>query len=362
VYTLLTCTTLKKLFFILLLLTSAGNAWAIPFTILAKSGLNVRKAGHAKAEVVGKLPFGTVVEAQLTYESTVDHELRYLHPTEEIEGKKGFWMKITYGKIQGYIFSGFCLYGDQWVVPSTAINRDFRLLTNGGYKDAINYDPGMYWYAMVTRNGKMTLKKVEITLKLIHEIPKSGTFEPMDDDWGLPIQVQTNLKDSIFFLLGAKKPLEEKVVFSRFLDTRWNYTDVARFLYPDQTFTTQYNNTHYTFRAYERLVCSANKDTENSKLYQIELKTARYEEHLSKTKNLSTDLYLTESGEKHGQYKTPQLIWTGDVNSDGWLDFIYYAHTMSDGCGVCWSYQLFLSDATSPLGTVRYVANEISCS
>lgn len=83
-----------------------------PFTILSKSGLNVRKEPNSKSEKVASLPFGTVVDAEISFETDIDYIGKYLHHSEIIEGKKGFWMKIKYGSITGYIFSGFGLVGE----------------------------------------------------------------------------------------------------------------------------------------------------------------------------------------------------------------------------------------------------------
>jgi hypothetical protein len=95
---------------------------AEPFTILARSGLNVRKEPNVKSEKVRALPYGTIVDAGKR------HHLKASNQVEEvIEGKKGMWIKITSGNVEGYIFSGFGLYGE-WVTKG---NPDFGLLTVG---------------------------------------------------------------------------------------------------------------------------------------------------------------------------------------------------------------------------------------
>lgn len=159
---------MKKIIKIVVLLLFSASVYAEPFTILAKSGLNVRKEPNSKSERVGILPFGTVVEAEINYESDVDYKYRYKHFSEVIEGKQGFWMKISHGKIEGYIFSGFGLIGE-WVVNSTEINKEYRLLRVGQYCDAINYDPKLNWFALIKANGKLSIKKSEVMLRLAHE-------------------------------------------------------------------------------------------------------------------------------------------------------------------------------------------------
>lgn len=179
----------------LFLLLLPATAYTEPFTILAKSGLNVRKAPSATSEKVASLPFGTVVDADIDYETDIGDNGRYTHVSEVIEGKQGFWMRISYGKVQGYIFSGFGLIGER-VVHSTDINKEYRLLQVGRYCDPINYDPKLNWYALTKANGKLSVKKSEVTLRLIHEFNEQDTLGDNSDFWTeFPIIVQTNLKD-----------------------------------------------------------------------------------------------------------------------------------------------------------------------
>lgn len=121
---------MKKLIQLILLILLSAKSNAETFTILAKSGLNVRKEPNATAEKLGSLPFGTVVDAEINYETDLANRCQYKHFSEIIEGKRGFWMKISHGQLEGYIFSGFGLVGE-WIVPATAINNDYRILRVG---------------------------------------------------------------------------------------------------------------------------------------------------------------------------------------------------------------------------------------
>lgn len=84
---------MKKIIYIILIFISI-QVYAEPFTILSKSGINVRKEPNSKSEKVASLPFGTVVDAEISFETDIDYIGKYLHHSEIIEGKKGFWMKI----------------------------------------------------------------------------------------------------------------------------------------------------------------------------------------------------------------------------------------------------------------------------
>ncbi|MDX2134782.1 MAG: SH3 domain-containing protein [Saprospiraceae bacterium] len=350
---------MKKIIKIIILILLSAKSNAEPFTILAKSGLNVRKEPNSKSERVGSLAFGTVVEAEINYETDVEYNKRYKHFSEIIEGKQGFWMKISHGKIEGYIFSGFGLIGE-WVVNSTEINNDYRMLRVGQYCDAINYDPKLNWYALTKNNGKLSVKKSDVTLRLVHEFNEQDTLGEENEYWTeFPLIVQSNLKDTILFLIGTKTNFEEGATFSQFIANQWGYSENEKFLFPEQTYGFYYEGKNYQFHAFEGVKLTKDNPDGYIKKYQLELRVNVHPE--TKTYNLSKELQLEETAERHCNYKTPQLILVGDINKDGLPDFIYYSHTMSDSCGVCWEYHLFLSDKSNPDKPIRKVANEISC-
>jgi hypothetical protein len=346
---------MKKLYTGILLIIFNSFLSATTFTILAKSGLNVREEPNLKSSIIASLPFGTIVDAQIDDSFMNDDGVGYKKYTEVIEGKRGFWMKMTFGKIEGYIFSGYGLVG-QWVVQPSQINDEYKILKVGNYCDAVNYDPKLNWYALVGKNGTINIKKVEVSIRLIHEYNAKDTLGPENDFWReFPIKIQTNVSDTIFFLLGSKNELDERQIFSSFVNRNGGYYNEEGFLFPEQTFSQNYENRTYTFRAYEEILLDKNLEEGYKKIYQIELNVS----NTDSTYNLSDELSLTESGKLHSAFTTPRLTWIGDMNSDKMLDFIYYSHTMSEGCGVCWQYHLFMSEHTTM--NIKKVADDIRC-
>lgn len=351
---------MKHLIPTLLILLSPTCSIAAPFTVLAKSGLNVRKGPSASSEKIGYLPFGTVVEADIQFDRDLDASSGYVykHFSEVIEGNRGFWMKISHKKTEGYIFSGFGLVGE-WVVPSSEINSDFRLLQVGGSCSPINYDPSLHWYALAKNNGKLEVKKTEVTVKLLHSFTEKDTLGDQTLSWlSFPLKISSNLPDTIFLLIGSRKMFPEKEVFSMFLGTRWNYIDEAKFLYPEQTFSTYYNGINYSFRAFETVILTRENPQGYVKKYQIEFGINVYHPN-QQIFNISTELGCHTTGQVHVRFKTPQLVWVGDLNSDGLLDFIYYSHSMTESCSVNWEHHLFLSDKNNLVKPIQKVAVEI---
>jgi hypothetical protein len=350
---------MKKAIKIIILMLISATSYAEPFTILAKSGLNVRKEPNSKSEKIAALPFGTVVDAEINYQIDIGYNGRYTHFSEVIEGKHGFWMRITHGKVKGYIFSGFGLVGE-WVINSTEINKDYRLLRVGQYCDEINYDPKLNWYALTKANGKLSIKKTEVTLRLIHEFNEKDTLGENNEYWTeYPLVVQTNQKDTVLFLIGSKTNIEEGAITAQFVARKWGYSVSEKFLFPEQSYDFYHEEKNYQFHAYEGVKLTKETPEGYIKTYQLELKISTYSE--IKKYNLSKELELESTAEMHCNYTTPQLILVGDINKDGLPDFIYYAHSMTDSCGVCWEYHLFLSDKSNPDKPIRKVANEISC-
>jgi hypothetical protein len=348
----------KKLKILLLILFSV-NVYGESFTVLVKSGLNIRKEPNSKSERVGLLAFGTVVEAEINSETDYDHTFRYKHYTEIIEGKKGFWIKISHNKIDGYIFSGFGLVGE-WVVKSTEINKEYRILRVGQYCGPINYDPNLNWYALTKVNGELSIKKTEVTLRLTHEYNELDTLGTENEYWSeFPLVVKSNIKDSILFLIGSKSTLEESNVVSQFVANKWGYSEEENFLYPEQTYQFYNQGKDYKFHAFEGVKLTKDNPEGYIRKYQIELIVGYMPE--PKKYNISKHLGLDDTAERHCNYYTPQLFLVGDINKDGLPDFIYYSHTMTDSCGVCWQYHLFMSDSTNQIEPFRKVADEISC-
>jgi hypothetical protein len=381
---------LKPTVYVILTVLLPLLANAEPFTILAKSGLNVRKEPNAKSEKVTALPFGTIVEAhaqpeKATPESIQGVHFRYgrsfhrdqyfmsTHPEELIEGKRGFWVFITHKNFEGYVFTGFGLFGE-WAEQPGKINNEYRLLTLGQRRFPVNYDPALNWYGMVRKNGKLILKKTDITLRLINEYGDRDTLEDNGPPgWqNCPITVLCDLKDSVFLLVGSKKALPEGQIHSDFWETggkRDAYNRRGKFLESGETFficdkDDRLQQDCYAFHAFERTVAIGSNSTKQTESrYQIEMIYNGVHYNISKDIDMHAednhaDETLFSSKERHEVYKQPLIAWVGDLNGDGLLDFIYYFHNMTDSCGVFAGYHLFMSDKNNPGKPARKVADE----
>lgn len=79
--------------------------------IWATSGLNMRSAPDAKAEKVGKIPFGSQVKVVDTEPKA--HPFKYTMVRAQHEGKEvkwtvnGYWVKVDFDGQQGYVFDAY---------------------------------------------------------------------------------------------------------------------------------------------------------------------------------------------------------------------------------------------------------------
>lgn len=318
------------------------------YTVTAKSGLNLRTEPGMTGKKVASIPFGAIVIS----EDDVTQGVK-----DTIEDKPGSWIKIQYQARSGYVFTGFLAMGEQ-VVQATEINRDYRLLKPGFLCSPANFDPGLNWYALVRKDGRLTVKKTNIVVKFREDFSEKDLAAAECADC-YACKVEASIEDSVFFYIGAKQPLVEGNRFSKFLGDYWNYDGGAKFFYPEQTFQEYYAPYNYTFRAFEGVMLTVQPPGYQKK-YQLEYDMYIHGNPM-KTFDLSQDLNLSSTARQHSVYQTPQLIWIGDLNLDGLLDFIWYSHTMTDSCGVCWEYHLFMSDKNDPEQPIKKVADHVEC-
>lgn len=321
------------------------------YTVTARSGLNLRAEPGVKGKKVASIPFGAIVRS--------DDDGYTPGVKDTIEGKPGSWIMIRYQARSGYVFTGFLAMGEQ-IVQATEINRDYRLLKPGFHCSAANFDSGLNWYALVRKDGRLTVKSTNIVVKFRVDFSEKDVAEAECADC-YTCKVEAGIEDSVFFFIGTKQPLAEGSRFSKFMGDYWNYDGGAKFFYPEQDLLTYYPPYQYLFRAYEGVTLTYQAPGYEKK-YQLEYSMILpTQDHQMKTFDLSKDLALKGDAKQHGKYKTPQLIWYGDLNQDGLLDFIWYSHSMTDNCGVCWEYHLFMSDKNDPNQPIKKVADHVEC-
>jgi len=84
-----------KIKFMLIFLVFYGNVWGYnsknPY-LLAPKGANLRMEANVEAKVLGRIPFGTKIKI-----------IQKTTQTVELEGLKGFWVKVNYQEKIGFL-------------------------------------------------------------------------------------------------------------------------------------------------------------------------------------------------------------------------------------------------------------------
>ena len=348
----------KKLVIALLSIIPISEIFGISdFTIMAISGLNMREKPALDSKKIAAIPFGTIVQAEENYETFQRQEEK---ATLEIEGRKGYWLKIKYDLKEGYVFSGFTLMG-KWVVQSEkGLNNQYRILQEGYYCDPINYSPKLNWYAIINEENTTTFKKVNIRLRLKHEYTEDEEIE--NEIWGeFPIKIETDIEKASILLLGTEDELNlSSQSYPRILNMKDDMFDHKEgiFFYPEQFVTMYLKPFEYKIGAREKITLAPNEANGYKREYRFLYRYRNGKKNYEY--DLSDDLQLYGSGELHSNYQTPKLIWAGDINGDKMMDLIIYSHTMTDSGGVCWDTHLFISNKEKEI-PIKKVAGNTQC-
>ena len=127
---------------------------------------------------------------------------------------------------------------------------------------------------------------------------------------------------------------------------------MGRFIYPEETFSLNGEAESSLLGAREN-VHYEESGSSLHRSYQLYYQFPGVVEEV----DLSLALDLSKAAKRHAGYQTPTLVWSGDLNGDGWADLVFWSDTMVDHCGGSSSTHLLLTQGgASP--TIRQVAKE----
>ena len=352
---------LRVITILILILSStllhSQNGW----TVFAKSGLILRSGPGTNYSKIKTLPFGTKMVVLDLNGGKMGYKWRLFRYTDEIDGRRGVWMKVLVNDATGYVFSGYCLEGD-WFLPSGDgdLNSEFRVFRPGKFCHNVNYDHNLHWYSLSKNGESLEVKKGDIQFTLIHEESK---FDTLWEFWKeYPLKISDNNSDTTFLLIGSSYRLEQTTIYSEFLGEYWTFPSRGKFLYPEEVLKKTYASNHYYFRAFDQVILTE-KDPKGYKTeYRLELEILGRDFKSKLDISEALNLWQRESGKKHAMGKTPQILWIGDINNDEILDFIIHFEDMVDSCAACTRYYLFMSDILNSKNPIKLVANFYECS
>ena len=139
------------------------QAESFQYTVIAENGLSVRTKPSIESEKITTVPFGELVWSE---NPGVYDKLDTINETI------GFWLKIGYRDISGYMFSGFLISGDIFplsrvdTIPFIIIDEWAEYSEVGkfspGFYDPYRYSPNFYWYGVKVMDTITIITKTNI--------------------------------------------------------------------------------------------------------------------------------------------------------------------------------------------------------
>ena len=186
--------------------------------VIAAGGLNLRAKPNTRGKVITVIPFGDEVNVfdRCDYgRDTVGHLKDYYrvhdHGTETTDYQDqaimGNWLRVTYGKDTGFVFSAYLWYDFSFQRDETVPEPDYIMISPGGSCGGVVYDPYAYHYYGVYEadHGKTSLRAINISFLAV-----------VDDFEGLLIT--TDQPRDLRFILGSKQKLKTSTFSANYLD------------------------------------------------------------------------------------------------------------------------------------------------
>ena len=299
------------------------QAEEFPYTVIAPNGLSVRAKPSVNSEQITTVPFGELVSSENygTYDKL-----------DTIDGTIGFWMKIKYKSISGFMFSGFLVSEDMFPlsrevsIPYIVLDEWAEYSETGtycpGFYDPYRYSPNMFWYGIKVLDSTTIITKTNV-------IPEYNPNRwDKSDTIMFDVKLKVDNQENFDFVFGSKlkiKPCEIKSKKYYGLDSK-----VGIFIYPEQIIMIDPVNAGYSLQGSETVSIVESSENKINRKYAINL--LHYSDTILNV-NMNKVFNLRRSARIHAGYKNPQLIWSGDINNDGNPDFILKHQTMKDSCG-----------------------------
>jgi hypothetical protein len=308
-------------------------------TVVAKSGCHIRAEAKYNSEKIALIPCGAIVNCE-----------KYTTPTKRImiNGISGFWIKVFYNDLQGYIFSAYLLPEiAEWEKPKKKdyivlpLIHDFSTLipkTEKNIFQAKFFNADYYWYAIKYLEGRTIIKPIEITVSY------NSYLEQVGDG---PDEVER--KDFFFYTFKNKSNFDQIIASKEKLSSSKNKSSNLKMPLINHSYPNPSSGNDYNFKKRE---------------YKYHIKSIVINDNSSAQYDEKTFQSLLEINNKMVKtiYKGSQmvffdLLWHGDINNDGLLDFIFKETSHFDCCG-CHPYKRILISKKSQEGIEYNFTND----
>lgn len=245
----------------------------------AQSGLNYRS--KPKGEIIGK--FEDSQKLQIVKHTAVFETIK-----DGTKSKKGEWLGVKNEEDTVYVFGAYLV---QTVQTKILLPTTYRDWDNKNPANSLNKS----WFDFYKKNSKYYLGKAN------YHIEKGE-----DPCTGYSTKTIHSANNTLIFIKNTQ--LKSGVVHS--IDFNKNK------IWPKEKITFNYKNTTYTIRAEGDVIST---ETQGSERYSI---VENYKLHITTNKTSET-VFLEESSFNDTFVK---LLFVGDIDADGKLDFIFEAN------------------------------------
>ncbi|MFD2561489.1 SH3 domain-containing protein [Aquimarina rubra] len=256
------------------------------YSVVSTTGVNLREAPNLKSKILVKLPFATKIEITENKSfgiDTIGENILYRNRKEKIKNHiVGNWVKIKYKNYEGYLFDAYLgeIASLKNIVLDDSeldLNKNFILLFPGSYCHNNFWSvKNMNWLGLYQIGDHFEFKTIELSYSYFRDfIPDYMAIEDYT--------ISTNNNENLMFIIGSKINLKKGFINGK------------------------------------RGKCLEGSNFEDFDKLQIS-GTAMYPELILKSKNKKQ---IINSAHRSITYYSPTcLVWEGDIDQDGKLDYI----------------------------------------
>lgn len=311
------------------------------YTIVKLDGLNVYESNNQSSKKVAFKEYGDKVYGWFGIGHTINEKY---HKKDTLDNIVGFWVEVWDNfedadknqNLLGYMFSPY-LYRETSIENKIGM-KDFRICQEGIIDCEIDYDPLLKWHKLSLNSDSLKILavkpefiicKAETKISLENKIGPLGEFDYIFGTESIILNCVN--KEPSLFLIGSNEKLEK--IKNIWFNGLYNSDD--NFLFPYQTHKIYFNKTNYNFKATE------NVEIINDKIKREYILILEYQRNKIIYHQEIKSLKTKRTAETHSAFKTPYLLWVGDLNNDNLIEFIIAENTMNEGCGGSITYYLF---------------------
>ncbi|MDA8606306.1 SH3 domain-containing protein [Flavobacteriales bacterium] len=321
------------IFLLLLLFAHNSQAQSQTLRVVALEGLPLHAAPSGDSDVLALVPYG----AQVVGEADV-------HEREVLDGLTGFWVAVFHEGKSGFAFSAHLLPAirpiAEWelkgskeciVLPRSRPHEAFEPELRPNTFQANFYRGDYFWYGMQVSDSAVVIDPIEVVVS--HYSYTAERVGDMPDDYRETAFFYEAIGPNVYDQLLVSKQMMPEVVRA----SNPTKTSLVQHPYPDPSHGV-------------------------SVVFESEDRTYSLESALSPDGNELEVVLLIDATPVdtlyHGYSQTfLHVMWSGDFNGDGFLDFLIKEESLADCCG-CHAYFRYAYSRNSDAGLYYDFSND----